>query len=124
MTSALAAFWPALGERIAPRFARALPTPVERLSVLERELGSAPLYVKRDDRSAEAYGGNKVRTLEVLFGRARGALGELREIIAASAFGSECTPWRPCSTRERPAWFRALCSSHNRRHSRRSRTCG
>ncbi len=86
MTSALAAFWPALGERIAHVSLGSFPTPVERLSVLERELGSAPLYVKRDDRSAEAYGGNKVRTLEVLFGRAR-ALGA-REIIATGAFGS------------------------------------
>ncbi|HEV8551234.1 MAG TPA: pyridoxal-phosphate dependent enzyme, partial [Polyangiaceae bacterium] len=49
-------------------------------------LSAGPLYVKRDDLSASVYGGNKVRTLEVLFGRAR-ARG-VREIVATGAFGS------------------------------------
>jgi D-cysteine desulfhydrase len=78
--------WPALRERLDAVSLGLFPTPVERLQVLERELGSEPLYVKRDDLSAEAYGGNKVRTLEVLFGRAR-ARGA-REIVATGAFGS------------------------------------
>ena len=43
-------------------------------------------YVKREDESAEVYGGNKVRTLEFLFGEAlaRGA----RRIYSTGAFGS------------------------------------
>lgn len=62
------------------------PTRVERLSELERELGCAPFFVKRDDLSSPVYGGNKVRTLEVLFGLARAA--GAREIVATGAFGS------------------------------------
>ncbi|MDI6874756.1 1-aminocyclopropane-1-carboxylate deaminase/D-cysteine desulfhydrase [Candidatus Solincola sp.] len=40
------------------------PTPVERLSSLERRHGLPPFYVKRDDLSSPHYGGNKVRKLE------------------------------------------------------------
>jgi D-cysteine desulfhydrase len=86
MTSSLASYFPALGERVAHVGLGDFPTRVERLEGVERELHAGPLYVKRDDLSATAYGGNKVRTLEVLFGRAR-ALGA-REIIATGAFGS------------------------------------
>jgi len=42
-----------------------LPTPVEPLRVLGDELG-ADLWIKRDDVSAEWYGGNKPRKLEFL----------------------------------------------------------
>ena len=38
------------------------PTPVERLT------GDRPLWVKRDDRTATRYGGNKIRALEFLLG--------------------------------------------------------
>ena len=51
-----------------------LPTPVERMERLEQTLGSemgdGRLYVKRDDLSGQPYGGNKVRKLEFLLGRA------------------------------------------------------
>jgi len=86
VTTPLAAVWPKLGERLDHISLGNFPTPVERLSALEAEAAGAPLYVKRDDLSAEAYGGNKVRTLEVLFARAR-ARGA-SEIIATGAFGS------------------------------------
>jgi len=86
MPSPLVAAWPKLAERFDPVPLGSFPTPIERLSTLEPEVGGTPLYVKRDDLSAEAYGGNKVRTLEVLFARAR-AQGA-REIIATGAFGS------------------------------------
>jgi len=86
MPSPLLEVWPALRGRFDPISLGNFPTPVERLHALEAEVGGAPLYVKRDDLSAEAYGGNKVRTLEVLFARAR-ATGA-REIIATGAFGS------------------------------------
>lgn len=54
------------------------PTPVEAFS--------PRAYVKRDDLSSPLYGGNKVRTLEVLFGEAleRGAT----HIVSTGAFGS------------------------------------
>jgi 1-aminocyclopropane-1-carboxylate deaminase/D-cysteine desulfhydrase-like pyridoxal-dependent ACC family enzyme len=55
------------------------PTPLERLD------GSA-LWVKRDDRVAELYGGNKVRKLEHLLGAAHAA-GK-RRLVTIGAAGS------------------------------------
>lgn len=46
------------------------PTPVEPLERLSRHLGGPKLYVKRDDQSGLATGGNKVRKLEFLFAEA------------------------------------------------------
>src|SRR2546425_13342122 len=43
------------------------PTPIEKLARLGAHLGGPALYVKRDDQSGLATGGNKVRKLEVLF---------------------------------------------------------
>ena len=59
-----------------PRFGLAqLPTPVERLERLTRELGGPELVIKRDDLTGLALGGNKTRKLEFLIGDAlaRGA---------------------------------------------------
>ncbi len=60
-----------------------LPTPVEPF---ELEVRAARLRVKRDDRTARAYGGNKARKLELLLGDAldRGA----RAVITFGAYGS------------------------------------
>ena len=46
------------------------PTPVERLSNLERALGFKSLWIKRDDLSGPLGGGNKVRKLEYIFAAA------------------------------------------------------
>lgn len=54
------------------------PTPVERVH--------GDVWVKRDDLSSAVYGGNKVRTLETLFGLAR-SLGRSR-IYSTGAYGS------------------------------------
>jgi D-cysteine desulfhydrase len=64
------------------------PTPVESLERLTREfgVGGTELWLKRDDVSAPAYGGNKVRTLELLFGEARARGHEV--VVASGAFGS------------------------------------
>ena len=43
------------------------PTPLEQAPALARAVGLAELAVKREDRSASSYGGNKVRGLEFLF---------------------------------------------------------
>lgn len=59
-----------------PRFPLAqLPTPLECLSRLTRELGGPELLIKRDDQTGLAFGGNKTRKLEFLVGDAlkRGA---------------------------------------------------
>ncbi len=39
------------------------PTPVHRMVGLEKETGTGPLWIKRDDLTAEPYGGNKPRKL-------------------------------------------------------------
>jgi len=63
------------------------PTPIEPLDRLARALSSSSAaFVKRDDRSSRIYGGNKVRTLEVLFAQAleEGAT----HIYSTGAFGT------------------------------------
>jgi D-cysteine desulfhydrase len=63
-----------------------LPTPVEPARELARRLGHPALFVKRDDISGRAYGGNKVRKLEFLLGQ---ALAEgRRAVITFGALGS------------------------------------
>ena len=44
-----------------------LPTPIEKLERLSRQLGGPTIYVKRDDQTGLATGGNKARKLEFLF---------------------------------------------------------
>jgi L-cysteate sulfo-lyase len=54
-----------------PRFRLAqLPTPIEELKSLSRELGGPVLLIKRDDQTGLALGGNKTRKLEFLVGQA------------------------------------------------------
>ncbi len=54
-----------------PRFPLAqLPTPLEKLPRLSRELGGPDLLIKRDDQTGLALGGNKTRKLEFLLGQA------------------------------------------------------
>ena len=43
-----------------------LPTPIEYLPRLSAELGGPEIYVKRDDQTGLAFGGNKTRKLEFL----------------------------------------------------------
>lgn len=80
--------FPKLAARVSRVELGAFPTPVEPLGALARELGASEgdCWIKRDDISSHVYGGNKVRTLEVLFGQAR-ALGHTR-VVATGAFGS------------------------------------
>src|ERR1022692_3481452 len=47
-----------------------LPTPIEELKSLARELGGPELLIKRDDQTGLALGGNKTRKLEFLVGQA------------------------------------------------------
>src|SRR5262245_20697954 len=54
-----------------PRFPLAqLPTPIEKLARLSRELGGPDLLITRDDQTGLALGGNKTRKLEFLVGDA------------------------------------------------------
>ena len=80
--------FPALQGRVRFEALGDLPTPVQSLErltdALERPNASA--WIKRDDLTSSIYGGNKVRTLEVLFGDAL-AQGATR-VFATGAFGS------------------------------------
>jgi D-cysteine desulfhydrase len=58
--------YPTLAEKITRLSFGEFPTPVERLSGISRLLDRDNLYIKRDDLSSRAYGGNKVRKLEFL----------------------------------------------------------
>jgi D-cysteine desulfhydrase family pyridoxal phosphate-dependent enzyme len=54
-----------------PRFRLAtLPTPLQFAANLTRELGGPRIYLKRDDLTGLAFGGNKTRKLEYLVGDA------------------------------------------------------
>jgi D-cysteine desulfhydrase len=80
-----------------------LPTLIEPLERLSKELGGPKLLVKRDDQTGLAFGGNKTRKLEFLIAEARqnhadmlitaGALqsNHCRQTAAAAArFGLDC----------------------------------
>jgi D-cysteine desulfhydrase family pyridoxal phosphate-dependent enzyme len=70
-----------------PRIAFAqLPTPIEYLPRLSSVLGGHKIYVKRDDQTGLAFGGNKTRKLEFLVAdaQAQGA----RTLITAGAIQS------------------------------------
>lgn len=71
--------WADLGE---------LPTPVERLDAITEALGrpEVELWEKRDDLTSSLYGGNKVRTLEVLLADARAAGAS--HVYSTGAYGS------------------------------------
>ena len=47
------------------------PTPIEALHNLSAHIGGSPIYVKRDDCTGLAMGGNKARQLEFYLGQAR-----------------------------------------------------
>lgn len=67
-----------------PRFSLGhFPTPVQHLSRLSRRLGGPQIYVKRDDCTGLAFGGNKTRKLEFLVGDA--LLGGADTILTAGA---------------------------------------
>jgi len=81
-----------------------LPTPIEELPRLTEHLSGPKIFVKRDDQTGLAFGGNKIRKLEFLVAEAleqgarmlitAGALqsNHCRQTAAAAArFGLDCT---------------------------------
>jgi D-cysteine desulfhydrase len=81
-----------------------LPTPIEELQRLSEKLGGPRLFIKRDDQTGLAFGGNKTRKLEFLVAEAKergahtlisgGAIqsNHCRQTAAAAArYGFECT---------------------------------
>jgi L-cysteate sulfo-lyase len=80
------------------------PTPLEKLANLSQELGGPEIWIKRDDCTVVATGGNKIRKLEFLAGEAlaqgadhlvtQGAVqsNHVRQTAAvARRFGLKCT---------------------------------
>ncbi len=62
ITQVLEAFY---ASRRFPRvFLAHLPTPLEKLDRLSRELGGPEIWIKRDDCTGLSTGGNKTRKLE------------------------------------------------------------
>lgn len=73
-----------------PRFPLAeLPTPLAELPALTRALGGPRLWIKRDDQTGLALGGNKARKLEFLVGQAL-AGGADTLITAGAAQSNHC----------------------------------
>lgn len=56
--------------RYPRRFIAHLPTPLERLDRLSKELGGPEIWIKRDDCTGLSTGGNKTRKLEFLMAEA------------------------------------------------------
>ncbi len=63
-----------------------LPTPVHKLERLTAELGGPHLWIKRDDLTGHAFGGNKIRKLEYLIADAQA--NEADTLVTAGAVQS------------------------------------
>ena len=66
-----------------------LPTPIERLAQLSDKLGGPQIFVKRDDLTGLAFGGNKTRKLEFLVAEAL-AGGAKTLITTGAAQSNHC----------------------------------
>jgi L-cysteate sulfo-lyase len=64
------------------------PTPVQRMPRLSKVLGGPRLFVKRDDMTDLAFGGNKARKLEFLFADAKNKGADM--VISVGAVQSNC----------------------------------
>ncbi|PKL44058.1 MAG: D-cysteine desulfhydrase family protein [Candidatus Riflebacteria bacterium HGW-Riflebacteria-2] len=65
------------------------PTPVHELANLGRALGGPRIFIKRDDQTGLAFGGNKTRKLEYIIGRAL-AQGADTLITAGAGQSNHC----------------------------------
>ena len=75
-----------------------LPTPVEELPRLAKLLDGPRLFIKRDDQTGLAFGGNKTRKLEFLVGEAQ--VQNARTLITAGAAQSNhCRQTAAAATR-------------------------
>jgi len=66
-----------------------LPTPIEKLNTLSSILNGPPIYIKRDDQTGLALGGNKTRKLEFLIADAL-RQGADTVITAGAAQSNHC----------------------------------
>jgi D-cysteine desulfhydrase family pyridoxal phosphate-dependent enzyme len=75
-----------------------LPTPIEHLPRLSEHLGGAQIYVKRDDQTGLAFGGNKTRKLEFLVAEAQ-TQGARTFISGGAAQSNHCRQTAAAATR-------------------------
>ena len=75
-----------------------LPTPIEHLPRLSEHLGGAQIYVKRDDQTGLAFGGNKTRKLAFLVAEAQ-AQGAKTLISGGAAQSNHCRQTAAAATR-------------------------
>ena len=78
--------FPALAAKLPHVSLGLFPTPVEKADRLGLAIGLERFYLKRDDLSGTAYGGNKVRMLEFLLGGALRA--NAKEVVTLGYAGS------------------------------------
>lgn len=78
-------YYPPLLKHLPHILLAQFPTPMEHMDSLANRYDTA-IYIKRDDLSAMAYGGNKVRKLEFLLGRALS--GGAKAVMTFGAAGS------------------------------------
>ncbi|MFA5400944.1 MAG: pyridoxal-phosphate dependent enzyme [Dehalococcoidia bacterium] len=64
MTIPLFEAYPALEKRVPWISLGQYPTPVQKLENLGKTIGYPEIWIKRDDKSSDVYGGNKIRKLE------------------------------------------------------------
>src|SRR5690554_5418612 len=70
-------------------FASVRPTPLEPLTRLSAELGGPALYIKRDDLTGLAFGGNKTRMLEFSLAQAH-SIGADTVVTGAAVQSNYC----------------------------------
>ena len=109
------------------------PTPVQRLSNLERVLGLELFWIKRDDLSGPLGGGNKVRKLEYMFAAAHPDGAEKKTLFTigptgsnhvratavygkASGFRVECLLFKQPSTEYSETNYRTICEHADQIH--------
>ncbi|MGI9289990.1 MAG: 1-aminocyclopropane-1-carboxylate deaminase/D-cysteine desulfhydrase [Gammaproteobacteria bacterium] len=126
---ALFSRYPSLREKLPFLPMADLPTPVHRVTELEEIIGLDSLWIKRDDLTAEDYGGNKIRKLEFLLAAARqnnsstvitfGGLGSnhaLATSINCRKLGLDCvavlTPEPPTEAVRRTLRYHLMLGTH------------
>jgi 1-aminocyclopropane-1-carboxylate deaminase/D-cysteine desulfhydrase-like pyridoxal-dependent ACC family enzyme len=62
------------------------PTSVQKLDQLGKHIGLNNLFIKRDDLSGKAFGGNKIRKLEFILGKA--LRSKVNEVLTFGSAGS------------------------------------
>ena len=101
------------------------PTPLEPLDRLSELLGGPRIWIKRDDCTGLATGGNKTRKLEFLMGDAkaqrRGHRSDLRRRAVATTRGKP--PPRARSSAWNVIWCSRAASTGGTRNTRPAATC-